>query len=105
MPITAYEWQSSVLSSTPHHCYHLLVKFLYYVSRDSEKRCSGFVENDFSRIDIYYLASRVNRSRIGVGFCNLGAGLGPESQKSDSGHLCLVDTSGATYQLKCMPML
>ena len=28
----------------------------------------------------------VNRSRIGVGFCNFGAG--SESQKSDSGHLC-----------------
>ena len=32
----------------------------------------------------------VNRSRIGVGFCNFGAGLESESQKSDSGHLCLV---------------
>ena len=31
----------------------------------------------------------VNRSRIGVGFCNFGAGLESESQKSDSGHLCL----------------
>ena len=30
----------------------------------------------------------VNRSRIGVGFCNFGAGLESESQKSDSGHLC-----------------
>ena len=30
----------------------------------------------------------VNRSRIGVGFCNFGAGLDSESQKSDSGHLC-----------------
>ena len=29
----------------------------------------------------------VNRSRIGVGFCNFGAGLESESQKSDSGHL------------------
>ena len=29
-----------------------------------------------------------NRSRIGVGFCNFGAGLESESQKSDSGHLC-----------------
>ena len=28
----------------------------------------------------------VNRSRIGVGFCNFGAGLDSESQKSDSGH-------------------
>ena len=32
----------------------------------------------------------VNRSRIGVGFCNFGAGLESESQKSDSGHLCSV---------------
>ena len=30
----------------------------------------------------------VNRSRIGVGFCNFGAGLESESQKSDFGHLC-----------------
>ena len=30
----------------------------------------------------------VNRSRIGVGFCNFGAGLESESQKSDYGHLC-----------------
>ena len=30
----------------------------------------------------------VNRSRIGVGFCNFGAGLELESQKNDSGHLC-----------------
>ena len=30
----------------------------------------------------------VNRSRIGVGFCNFGAELESESQKSDSGHLC-----------------
>ena len=30
----------------------------------------------------------VNRSRIGVGFCNFGAGLKSESQKSDSGHFC-----------------
>ena len=30
----------------------------------------------------------VNRSRIGVGFCNFGAGLESEIQKSDSGHLC-----------------
>ena len=29
----------------------------------------------------------VNRSRIGVGFRNFGAGLESESQKSDSGHL------------------
>ena len=29
----------------------------------------------------------VNRSRIGVGFCNFGAGLESESQESDSGHL------------------
>ena len=29
----------------------------------------------------------VNRSRIGVGFYNFGAGLESESQKSDSGHL------------------
>ena len=29
----------------------------------------------------------VNRSRIGVGFCNFGAGLESESQKSDPGHL------------------
>ena len=29
----------------------------------------------------------VNRSRIGVGFCNFGAGLESKSQKSDSGHL------------------
>ena len=29
----------------------------------------------------------VNRSRIGVGFCNVGAGLESESQKSDSVHL------------------
>ena len=29
----------------------------------------------------------VNRSKIGVGFCNFGAGLESESQKSDSGHL------------------
>ena len=32
----------------------------------------------------------VNRSGIGVGFCNFGAGLESESQKSDSGHLWLV---------------
>ena len=30
----------------------------------------------------------VNRSRIGVGFGNFGAGLESESQKSDSVHLC-----------------
>ena len=30
----------------------------------------------------------VNRSRIGVGFCNFRAGLESESQKRDSGHLC-----------------
>ena len=29
----------------------------------------------------------VNRSRIEVGFCNFGAGLESESQKSNSGHL------------------
>ena len=29
----------------------------------------------------------VNRSRTGVGFCNFGAGLESESQKSDPGHL------------------
>ena len=29
----------------------------------------------------------VKRSSIGVGFCNFGAGLESESQKSDSGHL------------------
>ena len=31
----------------------------------------------------------VNRSRIGVEFCNFGAGLESESQKTDSGHLWL----------------
>ena len=31
----------------------------------------------------------VNRSRIGVGFYTFGAGLESESQKRDSGHLCL----------------
>ena len=30
----------------------------------------------------------VNRSRIEVGFCDFGAGLESESQKSDSEHLC-----------------
>ena len=35
----------------------------------------------------------VNRSRIGVGFCNVGARLESESQKSDSGHLCPPKTS------------
>ena len=30
----------------------------------------------------------VNRSRVGVKFCNFGSGLDSESQKSDSGHLC-----------------
>ena len=35
------------------------------------------------------LIFEVNRSRIGVGFCNFGAGLESESQKSDYGHLCL----------------
>ena len=30
----------------------------------------------------------VNRSRIGVEFCNFGAGLESESQKSDSGDFC-----------------
>ena len=30
----------------------------------------------------------VNRSKIGVGFCNFGAGLESEFQKSNSGHLC-----------------
>ena len=29
----------------------------------------------------------VNRSRIGIGFCNFGARLESDSQKSDSGHL------------------
>ena len=37
----------------------------------------------------------VNRSRIGVGFYNFGAGLESESQESDSGHLCY---SGRTSQ-------
>ena len=35
------------------------------------------------------LISDVNRSRIGVRFYNFGAGLESESQKSDSGDLCL----------------
>ena len=34
------------------------------------------------------LIFEVNRSRIGVGFRNFGAGLESDSQKSDSGHLC-----------------
>ena len=33
------------------------------------------------------LIFNVNRSRIGVEFCNFGVGLESESQKSDSGHL------------------
>ena len=41
----------------------------------------------------------VNRSRIGVGLCNFGAGLESESQKSDFGHLCgpLIDPSTSSY--------
>ena len=39
--------------STPYHCCLATVKFLYlyflYASRDSQKRYSGFVDNDFSR--------------------------------------------------------
>ena len=30
----------------------------------------------------------VSRSRMGVGFCDFGAGLESESQKSNSRHLC-----------------
>ena len=47
----------------------------------------------------------VNRSRIGVGFCNFGAGLESESQKSDSGHLCMsvtLPTSGCAHWLQLL---
>ena len=50
----------------------------------------------------------VNRSRIGVGFCNFGAGLESESQKSDSGHLWfqllnadLMCSLGAIWRVPC----
>ena len=44
----------------------------------------------------------VNRSRIGVGFCNFGAGLESESQKSDSGHLWIVVCSKSIYKYSCV---
>ena len=42
----------------------------------------------------------VNRSRNGVRFCNFGAGLESESQKSDSGHLCYMLLFSANLPLK-----
>ena len=55
----------------------VIIKFVKY---------SGVITGVITGVGV--LIFSVNRSRIGVGFYNFGAGLESESQKRDSGHLC-----------------
>ena len=43
----------------------------------------------------------VNRSMIGIGICNFGAGLESESQKRDSGHLW-IEGQTSFFKLCCV---